>query len=56
MTRFNEIARCPEVRRVLRFGAAGVFEGAGAGAMIDEVRASSVWLRARGGGPPVADK
>ncbi|MFE2281380.1 hypothetical protein ACFXAE_29935 [Streptomyces sp. NPDC059454] len=52
MARFNEIARCPEVRHVLRFGAAEVFEGAGA--MIDEIRASLVWLRARGGGPPVA--
>ncbi|MFC8372361.1 hypothetical protein [Streptomyces sp. NPDC057238] len=27
MARFNEITRCPEVRHVLRFGAAEVFEG-----------------------------
>ncbi|MER6625664.1 hypothetical protein [Streptomyces sp. NPDC000931] len=54
MARFNEITRCPEVRHVLRFGAAEVFEGAGA--MIDEIRASLVWLRAGGGGPPVGSE
>ncbi|MFC8425832.1 hypothetical protein ACFUN7_34190 [Streptomyces sp. NPDC057236] len=54
MARFNEIIRRPEVRHVLRFGAAEVFEGAGA--MIDEIRASLVWLRAGGGGPPVGSE
>ncbi|BFO22425.1 hypothetical protein SHKM778_88130 [Streptomyces sp. KM77-8] len=29
MARFNEIARCPEVRHALRFGAAEVFQGPG---------------------------